>query len=114
MIIRKIREFADDLEESTPDALADELYSMDRAGGIHKANSRARLRIKTIRDKTGSIEDIVSGKKIISRLSEWSQAKFNVSFGAATILKELNMYDIPDEVSSVVEAIEKQRDFAIN
>ncbi len=43
----------------------------------------------------------------MSKLSEWSNTKYNVSFSSTGIAKELLPREIPSEVINVITAIEK-------
>jgi hypothetical protein len=49
---------------------------------------------------------IVSGKKVISKLSSWSTENYGVSFGANTLLYEIKATELEQEVIDVVSSIE--------
>ena len=49
----------------------------------------------------------MSGKRVISRLSSWATEDFGVSFGANTLLHEIQVGELAEEVVDLVAAIEK-------
>jgi predicted ATPase len=110
----RIEMFANEFEDSTFDAFSAEFLKHDRAGGSPKANRSARTIIKNCREQNGSIRDLVSGKQLLSRLSEWTNGEFGVSYSAHALLKTMSVGDVPAELASVVEAIERQRPFNVN
>lgn len=110
-VAAQIRILADDMEDVTFDALSFECLCIDRAGGISQANRKARNKIREIRNDTDSIVDIVAGKELISKLSEWSQTEFGIAFSPLALLRELNSTEIHDELQRVVGAIERTYPF---
>jgi len=102
-------EFANELEDATFDAFSSEFLKHDRAGGSTRANRRARCVIRSCREQTGSIRDLVSGKQLISCLSDWSNTQFGVSFSPHALLCHMSPKCIPNELRMVVEAIEGRR-----
>lgn len=109
----KIDEIAEEMKDNILDALSHEYISQNRAGGVSCANQKARLR----RDKAWETREgrygIIYGKRVISRLSEWAQASFCVSFGSPRIARELRGNEIPAEVKSVVRAMERSQAFPV-
>jgi hypothetical protein len=55
----------------------------------------------------------VSGKTLLSSLSEWSKGQYGVSFGIAAILRVLRREDLPAEVVAVISSIEENEHFSI-
>lgn len=89
------------------DALANEFQARDRAGGLPKANKRAREVIENAwRTQDGKLT-FVSGKAVISAMSAWSQDEFGVSLSTRKILRNLNRAEVDRELATVVSAIEK-------
>jgi hypothetical protein len=86
---------ADGLRDETLDALATELHTADRSGGVGRANRLARERVEaawqTIDGKLG----IVSGKQLISNLSSWSQATYGVALSVARLSATMSAAEIP-------------------
>jgi len=101
-----IVKLADGMKDEVLDAIATEVWSNDRHLGQTGANREARKRIQEVRQSTGSILDLVSGKDLLTKLSEWSQTEFGVSFGSVTIAREMQLDEIDPEVRSVLTAIE--------
>jgi hypothetical protein len=46
------------------------------------------------------------GKSVLSALSDWSKTELNVSFGATAIASEMRASEVPDEIRTVLSAIE--------
>jgi energy-coupling factor transporter ATP-binding protein EcfA2 len=110
-IANKIDEIANDLKNDSFDAIANEFQIQDRSGGITTANRKARQKIDDAWKTSEGRFSIVSGKKVISKLSEWSNTNYNVSFSSTGIAKELLPCEIPSEVVNVITAIEKIHHF---
>jgi len=107
----KLSSLTEQLKDDVLDAMATEFWIRNREHGQTGANRAARKRIREIRDVTGSILSIVSGKRVLSLLSEWSKTEFGVSFSAINISREMRDNEIPKEVSNVLIAIEKGESF---
>lgn len=94
------------------DALSTEILARERGLGAGGANKKAREQIdkawKTVKGKTS----IVSGKEVLSRLSEWSQETYSVSLNASIIARYMMADDVPKEMVNVVDAIENVRAFS--
>jgi hypothetical protein len=101
----------DGIREETFDAMANDFHLDDRAGGIARANQRARRRIDDAWVNLNERLTVVSGKRVLSMLSEWTKSAFGVSFGAARIAQELRSDEIDAEMRSVVGAIENNLKF---
>jgi hypothetical protein len=103
---------ADGLRDETLDALATELHTGDKSGGVARANRLARERVErawqTIDGKLG----IVSGKQLISNLSSWSQATYGVALSVGRLSATISAAEILPEVREVVTAIEQGTPFA--
>lgn len=95
-----------DLRESVFDSLSHEYHVRDRGAGVHGANKRARERIESAWATPAGRVGIVSGKELLSRLSEWAKKTYGVSFGALRLAKELQSHEISSEMRAVVRAIE--------
>jgi len=101
-----ITKLADGMENEVLDAIATEVWSNARSLGQAGANRGARKRIQEMRQSTGSILDLVSGKDLLAKLSEWSQTEFGVSFGPVAIARAMKFDEVDPEVRSVLTAIE--------
>ena len=111
LVKRRLNQIAEKLKEDTQDAIANQFYIIDKASGVAKANREAR---KIINKNWKSEErrlSIVSGKKVISEISRWSQGKYQVSLNAAKIARNMIEPEIQKEVVSVLRAIERRMNF---
>lgn len=106
-ISQQLQRFALTLEDETFDALAFQILTNNRPLGPPGANQEAREIIRRQKEKECGLLPMVSGKALISMCSQWSQSKFNVSFGATTLAKEMHRDEISEEIVQVVSAIEK-------
>jgi len=111
-IIRQINVIAGKLKNEVFDSISIELYTENKTKGIAYANKTARRIIENIwsspQDKWGT----VSGKRVLSLLSGWSQKKFGVSFSPSIIAQELRPTEIPSEVVEVIDVIENRKVFS--
>lgn len=98
---------AEELKENTVDTFAQEYYNLNKSKGLKAANKYAREKVES---KWANLEgklSIVSGKKIISKFSNWSQDRYKISIGAMSIAYEMNKNEVDVEVLGVTGAIEK-------
>lgn len=106
MIAEQIDKIAHELKDICFDAMATEFLSQDRRSGVSNANKLTR---EIINDKWETYEGrltIVSGKSVISKLSDWSNTEFGVSFSSTRIAKELLPKEIDSEVVDIINVIE--------
>jgi AAA ATPase domain/AAA domain, putative AbiEii toxin, Type IV TA system len=110
-ITLKLQEIASSNKNETYDSFAESFYSQDKGKGQKNANVRTRAHLDPAwRDGQESVNR-VSGKMLLSSLSDWSKAQFGVSFGVAAILRALKRQDLAAEVVSVISAIEANEPF---
>jgi hypothetical protein len=110
-IIEHIDKIAETLKDSTFDSMANEFLIQNRLGGATNANKLARERIdKAWKTHEGRLS-IISGKSVISRLSDWSQSKYGVILSSHKIARELLISEIAPELVYVVKAIEDNQKF---
>jgi hypothetical protein len=50
---------------------------------------------------------MVPGKKLISKLSKWSQDSYNVSFNAFKLARNISKTELDDEIVKLLNALEK-------
>jgi len=94
-----------ELKNDVFDAMSAEVLGQDRKLGAGGANKVARDRLeKSWKSFEGRLS-IVSGKKVLSRLSKWSQDRFGVSLNATLLARNINLHEISNEVADVVRAI---------
>lgn len=94
------------------DAIAQEILGENRSKGAKFANETARERISTAWGSLNGKLAIISGKLLFSKISEWSQNRFGVSFSARRIAREIRTYEMDPEIKEVVSAIEEKREIA--
>jgi AAA15 family ATPase/GTPase len=105
-----VEEICDSLHDDTFDNLSNEFWKYSRSER-ETANRKARALIKAHWGSLDGKLKLVSGKDIISKLSKWSQDTYNVSFSAATIVREIRKDEIDSEMKHVLESIEKNVSF---
>lgn len=89
------------------DALSTHFFAQDKASGVSEANKKARIIVGDAWQTQDGKLAIVSGKKVISELSQWAQGNYGVSLSPMKILRSLNRGEIDSELASIVTTIEK-------
>jgi predicted ATPase len=97
------------LQEDVTSAIISELHALDKAAGPGPAYKAAKALCASAWSSQEGRWAIASGKTILSKLSEWSKAKYDVSFGPKTIARGLNQAEIHSEVRLVLDAIDRRR-----
>jgi len=108
---KKIIELVDGLENEIFDALSDEYVRMNRGVGVARANENARLLMSDVRQKSGNVVSLASGKLLFSRLSEWSKITYGISFSVYNIANEVYSEELSEEILGVITAIENGLNF---
>ncbi|MDE2976223.1 MAG: AAA family ATPase [Acidobacteriota bacterium] len=104
----RLRSIANAIREKTTDDLAAELDRETR-GDYHGATNAARLQVQDAFDgSTGGLA-IVSGKKVLGQLSEWSKREYGVSLGAANIIRAMKPEEVHPEIRRLVEQIHERK-----
>jgi energy-coupling factor transporter ATP-binding protein EcfA2 len=87
----------------------DEISNVNRrlsaSSALKRANEMVERKLKI--DSVGPI----SGKEVLSKLSFWSQNRFNVSFNAVTVAAEAKISELSPELLQIIEAIEHCKEF---
>lgn len=102
----KINELTDILKNGTIDRFSQEFHNEEKSKGIASANKKARELVENSWTTYSERLCVVSGKETISMLSSWSTEKFGVSFGANTLLYEIQRHELEQELVDVIEKIE--------
>ena len=110
-IKKRLQRISTSLKNDVTDCIANEIYLTNKSLGLQNANSQARNYVAQVEEKDGNILSIISGKKNISKMSDWAKKKFGVSFSSTALLKELYLSEIDNEVSSVIKSIETNNPF---
>ncbi len=104
---REMEVIADEQKDVVLDAIANEHWLRNRAGGLTAANREARRIVNPIWANPDDRLRLVSGKAVLSALSAWSQVNFGVSFGVNAIAQEMTLAEIDPEVKALLTAIEQ-------
>jgi hypothetical protein len=99
------------MRESIEDSFATNLLARNKAGGLSKANKRARTYVAERWDEQAERWALASGKQLLSKLSDWSQDEFKVGFGPEQIARNLLPTEIDPEIVEVLSAITEGRVF---
>ncbi len=110
-IENKIEEITNALKNQTIDCFSQEFHSEERSKGIASANKKARELVENSWSTITKRLNVVSGKKIISKLSSWSSENYGVSFGANTLLSEIRLSELEKEILHVINSIENTMNF---
>lgn len=102
---------ADDLEHEMVDGIADELCHLERKLGPGGANKVARKMLESMRSQERGLIDSVSGKSLVSKLSEWSQKELGATISPVSLAREFRPGEICVEIEVVISAIEELRQF---
>jgi hypothetical protein len=102
---RKMNEFAESLKDEVLDCYSDSFAQRDRGKGLKPANANAR-EIVNREWAAGRALHRVPPKEILSKLSDWSKAKYGSSFSIGRLLQHLRREEIAEEVVEVITAIE--------
>lgn len=70
-----------------------------------KANQEAKSFLDKNREATDGIMNLVSGKELISKLSDWSMKKYGTSISLASMIANTRHSEIPDEISNFINRI---------
>ncbi|MDE1843632.1 MAG: AAA family ATPase, partial [Thaumarchaeota archaeon] len=88
------------------DQIASENYKKFKSD-VSAANKYAREKIEMANKSKYGLGSLVSGKKVVAAMSGWANQNFNVSFSAIAIAREMYIDEVPDEMKSVLTAIER-------
>jgi putative AbiEii toxin of type IV toxin-antitoxin system len=110
VVKRKLETIAAELMDDTIDSFATCIYTREKKRNpkfdLKSANQQARDIVASRWNNLDQRLGVVGGKKLLARLAEWSQEKFSVSVGAASLASELEPSEIDDEVRNVLTALE--------
>lgn len=98
------------MEHDVLDQLSNESLKRFK-GNVATANKDAREKIELAKQTKLGLTSLVSGKQVISAMSEWANQSFGVSFGPNAVAREMYLDEIPTEIRSVISAIENGSDF---
>jgi hypothetical protein len=105
-VLEIMQEITESLRDEALDGLANEILARNRGLGAGGANKKARQILRQREAHDGNLIHIVSGKRILSKISAWAQEEFSVSISSLGIARELSRDEIPPEVQFVLRTIE--------
>ena len=91
---------------SVEDGLASAIIQEDRRIDVKTANRQARAEVENAWRSERSRQDMVSGKEVLAKLSDWTQRELGVSFGPPSVARAMAANDVPEELAEVIGAIE--------
>jgi AAA15 family ATPase/GTPase len=100
---------ADQMKDDTIDNFSTEFKAQDHALTVKTANQEARKLVNL--DWNSKKFELIGGKTVISRLSDWSSKKYKVSLNAFKIAREIHSNEIPLEIKEIIKSIETSNDF---
>lgn len=110
-VARTIFALAGELEDEVMDGYIAEFYAQDRTGGPAQASKAARAHMTSVWGDFAGRLSVVSGKKLLARVSDWSQREFGVSLSAVRVARKLRPREIEKELELVLLAIETNQPF---
>jgi len=111
-ITTKLLQIAESNKNEVYDNFAESFYLEDKGKGQKTANEKARAFLDPRWSEGQESLHRVSGKTLLSSLSEWSKGQYGVSFGIAGILRALRREDLPAEVVAVISSIQENELFS--
>jgi energy-coupling factor transporter ATP-binding protein EcfA2 len=107
----RLEKIAETQKDDAFDAISQEVLAENRNKGSKFANRVARERIDEAWASLDGKLSAISGKFMLSKISEWAQDRFNTMISARSLARELWHNEIAPEVQTVVRAIEEKGDF---
>lgn len=111
VILEVMVSLADDLKLEMVDGIAEELCHLNRGLRAGGANKIARKIVDSRNSQERGLIDYVSGKTLLSRLSEWSKKELGASISPISLAREFREGEISEEIKSVIKAIEDLQPF---
>lgn len=108
----KLEEITDQLTDVVFDGFATRFRDLNPAGGVAPANKATRELLGDSLAKPETAMERVSGKELLRLVSSWAHDTYGRGVSLRDILREINVAEIPKEVTSVLGAIEKNKPFS--
>jgi energy-coupling factor transporter ATP-binding protein EcfA2 len=106
----KLEKIAETKKDEAFDAISQEVLGENRSRGAKFANETARKRIDEAWTSFDGKLSTISGKFMLSKISEWAQSKFGAMLSARKLARELRHSEIAHEIQTVIAAIEEKGD----
>lgn len=99
-----VNEACDAISEEAVGAIADRLHQIDKSESHSTVHKKAeRIFRSMVKDR--GICNVLSGKRIISKVSEASKKKYGVSFGPMSICKEMVLAEFDNYLVQTVKSL---------
>jgi predicted ATP-dependent endonuclease of OLD family len=104
-LISQLDILCESFKEGVIDDYATEFHAKDKSLAVKTAYQMARDYVNPIweNEKFG----LIPGKKFLSSLSKWSSSEYRVNLNAFKIAREFRKSEIPKEIQSLINTIEK-------
>lgn len=106
-VVEEIERIAQALRREVVGAMIDSLHALDKKKGPGTAYKVADAWCDAAWQTREGRWAVIGGKTVITELSKWSHANFNVTFGPVAIARTLLTSEIPEELVHVLGAIER-------
>lgn len=100
-----IDEIAEDLRNEAIDGFASEFGYGDKKMSAGSASKRAREYVEKRAQGPRGVRGLVSGKALLSKLSEWAKKNCGSSFGVNALIRALRRDEVDHELEHLVRAI---------
>ncbi len=107
----RLEKIAETRKDEAFDAISQEVLSENKSKGTKFANETARKRIDKAWTSFDGKLSAISGKFMLSKISEWAQSRFSTMLSARKLARELRQNEIAPEMQAVITAIEEKREF---
>ena len=99
-----IAEACESLAEESIGAIADRLHQLDKSDAHSTVHKKAE-KIYRAMVKARGARNVVSGKRLLAKLSERSKKEYAVSFGAMAVCKEMRVEEFDPYLVDVVKSL---------
>lgn len=110
----KLIEIAEGLIDDSADDCTASYFQRHRRLGVATATRWARAYVRERRSELGGLLSVVPGKTVVRQLSEWTNESFGITFGPATLARELRVNEVSPEMHDVLKAIQSGTSFPTN
>ncbi|MEO8547705.1 MAG: AAA family ATPase [Sphingomicrobium sp.] len=99
-----VSEACEGLKEETIGSIADGLHQTKKSDAHSTVHQKAEKAFRAMAKARG-VRNVVSGKRLVSKLSEASKKKYGVSFGAMAVCKEMRSDEFDPYIVGVVKSL---------
>lgn len=106
-VVAALETVAHELLEQATEECASQYMQRHRGTTVATAMRWSRnYRDRRLAEDDGLV-GFVSGKRALSAMSAWSQTSFGVAFGASTVAREIETWEVPEEMTGVLGSISR-------